>query len=148
MLKKTIGDILNEKGEKVVTIKKGESLIDASKKMDKEKVGTLIVMDGKNMAGIVSERDIVRKAIANKKDPAKSKVEDIMTEKVVYATKTEQIQESIAKMAKQKCRHLPVLENKEIIGMISISDLMKTMSEDYQVELDVMKDYVSGVYVR
>lgn len=120
-----VGDIMTKK---VIVIDKGSPLADAAKMMEKHNIGSIIVVDGKRAIGIITERDIVRKVIAQGKDPSKINVDSIMSKPLRVIRPTAIIEEAAKAMKNNKVKRLPVInDNNELIGIISESDLTRLL---------------------
>ncbi len=101
-------------------------------------------MDGDRLVGIVTERDYARKIILEGKSSKTSSVAEVMTKRVLCVTPERTIDECMALMTDKRARHLPVLDHKRVIGVISIGDLVKTMISEQQVLIDQLQHYISG----
>ena len=122
---KSIRDVLKNKGDSVTSISADATVYKALELMASENVGALLVMEGEKVAGIISERDYARKVILEGRSSLKTAVQNIMVTKVLYITPDMSVEEGLALMADKRCRHLPVLEDKTLVGMVSIGDLVK-----------------------
>ncbi|HAE22260.1 MAG TPA: inosine-5-monophosphate dehydrogenase, partial [Spirochaetaceae bacterium] len=132
----------------VLTVKSGDKVSAAVKIMAEKNIGALLVMDGEKLVGIVSERDMVRKLLAEDKSPKDTPVSAVMTQSPYCADLEASIDSCIALMSKHRFRHLPVLDaNKKLRGMVSMGDLVKTTIEDQAFMIDQFERYVStGTY--
>ena len=115
---KLIHDVLKNKGATIVSISADETAYNALELMAKENVGALLVINGENLVGIVTERDYARKVILEGRSSLTTTVDKIMTAKVVHITPDKSIEEGLALMTEKRCRHLPVLENGKLIGKL------------------------------
>lgn len=122
---KLIHDVLKNKGAKIVCVSADEIAYNALELMAKENVGALLVVNGEKLAGIVTERDYARKVILEGRSSLATTVDKIMTAKVVHITPDKSVEEGLALMTEKRFRHLPVLENGKLIGIVSIGDLVK-----------------------
>jgi CBS domain-containing protein len=144
-----LNDLLESKDFKYrakVTVKPGEKVSAAGKEMAKYDRGSLTVCDNNGrLAGIITERDIVRKCIAEGKDPRKTKIEDIMTQKIVVAGPEDDVNYAISVMKELRIRHLPIAdENSNVIGMISMRDLLGVQLEQCNTEVRFLTNYISS----
>ena len=122
-----VKELLKIKGSDVHSISPGSTVYDALKVMAKKEVGALVVLKKGKMVGIVSERDYARKVILKGKASREAVVKEIMTSPVIYTTPDEPIERCMALMTAKHIRHLPVLEDGKILGVISIGDLVKAI---------------------
>jgi len=141
---RTLLEIINEKDIKeLLTIDPKKSVIEALTIMAKYKIGALIVMDGPKMVGVISERDYAREIILEGKSSKDTKVEEIMTKKVLTLSADDKFEKGLEIMTQKRIRHMPVMDGKELLGMVSQGDLVKEMI-DYQKEL--IKELEAFVY--
>jgi CBS domain-containing protein len=141
---KSVHDILKSKGNDVWAVKAGDTVLDTLKLMADKEVGALLVMDGEKLVGIVTERDYARKVILEGKSSQSASVAEIMTTKVLCVSPKQTIDECMALMTDKRARHLPVLDHKQIIGVVSIGDLVKAMINEQKVLIDHLQNYISG----
>src|SRR3954451_1340486 len=120
----TVRDLLQLKDSHVWTIGKDATALDAALLMNEHKIGALVVIDDGRVAGMVSERDVLRKIVAERRDSATTRVADIMTTEVVCCTFETSIDEARGAMKNRRIRHLPVVDgDRKLLGLISIGDL-------------------------
>ena len=143
MLVKTI---LKNKGNEVYGIKPDQTVYEAIEKMSDKGIGALVVMDDEKLCGIISERDYRDKVILKGRTSKTTKVKEIMTPDVYWVTTRETVEECMALMTDKKFRHLPVMKDDTVIGVISIGDLVKQIISKQKVEIDHLKDYIGGTY--
>lgn len=125
---KTLQQLIKEKDiQELLSIEPSQTLTDALTIMAEYKIGALLVMKNKKMVGIISERDYAREVVLKKKSPKTTKVEDIMTRKIISLSGTDSFEKGLEVMTEKRIRHLPVMQNEEILGMVSIGDLVKEM---------------------
>lgn len=139
-----IRTVLDTKGHVLRSILPDASVFDALKLMEQFDVGALLVMDDDNLVGIISERDYARKVILLGKASPDTSVKEIMTTDVVCTSPQNTVGEAMAIMTARAIRHLPVLDNKEIIGVVSIGDLVKTIIREQEFEIEQLELYVHG----
>ena len=141
---RTLLEIINEKEIKdLLTVDSKKPVIEALTIMAKYKIGALIVIDGAKMVGIISERDYAREIILEGRSSRDTKVEEIMTKKVLTLSTSDKFDKGLEIMTKKRIRHMPVMDGKELLGMVSQGDLVKEMI-DYQKEL--IKELEAFVY--
>jgi len=112
--------------------------------MAEKNVGALLVIDEERLVGIVSERDYARKVVLKGKSSKDTLVKEIMTEKVVYIRPDESIEECMALMTEKHFRHLPVIDNGTLIGVISIGDVVRTVISEQKFIIAQLENYISG----
>jgi CBS domain-containing protein len=142
---KTVQDVLKGKGAAVLTIRPDATVYDAVASMAEHDVGALVVLgdDGK-LAGLISERDYARKIILAGRASRQTRVEDIMTREVMCVAPGQRIDSCMALMTRKHVRHLPVLENDQLAGIISIGDVVKAIIEDQQFTIEQLEHYITG----
>ena len=141
---KLVSDILDSKGHEVWAVKPDDTVFDSLQLMAEKGIGALLVMDGDRLVGIVTERDYARKIILEGKSSKTSSVAEVMTTRVLCVTPERTIDECMALMTDKRARHLPVLDHKRVIGVISIGDLVKILISEQQVLIDQLQHYISG----
>jgi CBS domain-containing protein len=141
---KLVKDILDSKGHEVWSVPSNSSVFETIKLMAEKGVGSLLVMDDGKLVGIVTERDYARKVVLEGKSSRSSTVGDIMTRKVLCVTPNRTVDECMALMTDQRARHLPVIEQKQVIGVISIGDLVKATIDEQQFLIEQLQSYISG----
>lgn len=145
-----IGKLLSSKDFKyrsLVTVGQDETVSVAIRSLVEHDKGSLPVHDDEgNLVGIITERDIVRKCVAHSKDCAKVKVREVMSKRVIIGTLEDDLSYAISVMKQQKIRHLPIVENKKAIGMISMRDLLGVQLEESTAQAHFLSDYISGSY--
>ncbi len=139
-----IKNILAKKGMNVITIRPDQTLRDVVALLAKHKIGVLVVVDASGKpAGIISERDIIRVADQNK-NFFKTRVDTVMTKDVVVGSPDDDLKSVQQTMTQRKFRHLPVMEHGKLIGIVSISDLVKAIVEEYQGEIETLETQITG----
>jgi len=141
---KTVQEILKTKGHDIWAVKPDDTVFDAVKLMADKGAGALLVMEGEKLVGIVSERDYARKIILEGKSSRESAVSEVMTRKVLCVSPERTVDECMALMTDKKIRHLPVVDHKRVVGVISIGDLVKAMISEQQILIDQLQHYISG----
>jgi len=141
---KTVGILLGKKGHDVHSIPPDSMVYDAILKMAKYEIGALLVIDNENIVGIVSERDYARKIILQDRSSKTTRVSEIMTPDVVYAEPDYSIEHCMSLMTQKRIRHLPILREHKIAGMISIGDLVKEIISDQQQTIEELQKYITA----
>lgn len=141
---KLVKHLLDSKGREIISIVQDASVLDAIKMMADRAVGSLLVMDGNELLGIVTERDYARKVIIKGRSSKSTQVGEIMSTDVVTATGTQTVNDCMTVMSSKRIRHLPVVDDGEVVGMISIGDLVQAIIADQQEEIEQLGQYISG----
>jgi CBS domain-containing protein len=139
-----VSDILAEKKQEIFSITPDTKVFDTIKLMVEKNIGAMLVMDENRLEGIFTERDYMKKVILKGVSSKETPVKDVMTEKVTYISPDASLEEGLAVMSEKKCRHLPVFENKKLLGMISIGDLAKRIIKDQKVTINNLNEYIAG----
>ncbi len=139
-----VSNILKVKGSDIFTIEKDTTTIEALELMAEKNVGALLVMDNKEVVGIFSERDFVREVAKDKTLLLKMPVESFMTKEVYSVTSSDTIDECMALMTNKHFRHLPVCDEGQLVGLISIGDVVKQAIDDKDLLITNMEDYILG----
>jgi CBS domain-containing protein len=139
-----VQDILNHKGHDVFSVDPEATIYAAIETMAERRIGALLVMQGGKPVGIVTERDYARKVALEGRSSRDSKVRDIMSSRVLCVSSDRTIEDCMALMTGKRARHLPVVDHKEVIGLISIGDLVKAMIAEQQFMIDQLHDYITG----
>lgn len=141
---KTLQRVLANKGDAIYSIGPDDSVFDALGEMRERDVGALIVLSEGKVVGIFSERDYARKIILLGRASKDTPVRDIMTDRVVYARPDQTLDECLALMTDKRIRHLPVMRGDELIGVVSIGDLVKGIIDEQRFKIQQLETYVSG----
>ena len=141
---KLVKHLLDSKGHDVISVAPDSSVFDAIKLMADQSVGSLVVMDDETLCGIVTERDYARKVIIKGRSSESTSVSEIMTTDVLTTSGLETVNRCMELMTERRIRHLPVVEDNRVIGMISIGDLVQAIIADQQEEIEQLESYISG----
>ncbi len=141
-----INEILKVKGNDIWSIEPSASVYAAIKFMADKEVGALMVLEGRKVVGIISERDYARKVILKGRSSKATQVEEIMTTRVVYAHPEHNVNECMALMTEKHIRHLPIMVEEKLLGVISIGDLVKSIIAEQQLTIEQLEQYISGGY--
>ena len=140
-----VASILEAKGSDVLRIEGSATVLDAIKRMVEANVGSLLVFEDGKLAGIVTERDYLRRVTLEGRDETKTPVREIMTAPIVYVTPDTTIEECMAVMTERRIRHLPVLtDSREVAGIVSIGDVVKFQSRQQTAQIRLLTDYISS----
>lgn len=142
-------DIIASKGNTVFSISENSTVHQAVEMLVQQKIGFLIVKDEyENVSGVFSERDVVKKCIASKKDVEKVFVREIMTKRsdITTGTETDELENLMNVMTEKKIRHIPILASERVIGIVSIGDIIKHILDAKESEIKTLSGYVAGNY--
>ena len=139
---KSVKQLLHGKSRGLCTIRPDAMVIDALRLMADKDIGALLVVDGEKLAGILSERDYARKVILHGKSSHDIQVREIMTERVICVQPSNTVEECMALMTDKRIRHLPVMENDRLIGVLSIGDLVKETISEQQDTIKQLESYI------
>jgi CBS domain-containing protein len=140
----TVRHILHEKGAAVWTVPPDAIIRDAVKMMAENNIGLLVIVKADDIVGIVSERDIARKVILTDKSSVTTPVKDIMTTDITTVTPAQSIDACMALMTSKHIRHLPVMDGKKLVGLISIGDVVKATIAEKEQLIKELQSYISG----
>jgi CBS domain-containing protein len=139
---KTVQQLLESKRYSVVSVLPSTTVLEALKVMADKEIGAVIVIDDGHLAGIFSERDYARKVVLQGKASKDTPVREIMTERVVCVRPEQTIEDCMGLMTDKRIRHLPVLEHKKVIGVISIGDVVKEMLSEKEFVIKQLESYI------
>jgi CBS domain-containing protein len=140
----TIRDILKIKGTDVWCVEPDATVFDALQRMAEKEVGALVVTEGAQVVGLISEREYARKVVLEGRTSPTTLVKEIMISPVVYIHLDQAIEECMSLMTEKRTRHLPVIEDGKLVGLISIGDIVKSIIADQQFLIEQLVRYVSG----
>ena len=140
----TIRQVLGKKGHEVFSVGLDETVYDSIKKMADKNVGSLVVMEGNKLIGIITERHYARNVVLKGRASPTTPVRDIMETNVVFARPDQSVEECMAIMTEQAVRHLPVIEQGNVVGMISIGDLVKEKIRDQTFVIEQLVQFIHG----
>ena len=141
---RTVKELLEARTNQVWNIRPEASVYDAVATMADRGIGALVVIEGNKVCGIITERDYARKIILRNKSSKATPVREIMTDRVVFVRPEQPIEECMALMTEKRIRHLPVLDEDKLVGMISIGDLIKELISDRDFIIEQLTRYISG----
>jgi CBS domain-containing protein len=139
-----INSVLNYKGGEIWSVSADHSVYGAIEKMADKGVGALLVISEGEIVGIISERDYTRKVILKGKSSKDTQVKEIMTSPVIHVTPHQTVDECMAIMTSQRVRHLPVMEGKQLLGLVSIGDLVKWIITEQEEMIQQLEHYIAG----
>lgn len=141
---KFVKDILDAKGHDVWSIHPDNSVYDAIVMMSDKRIGALLVMDGEKLAGILTERDYARKIVLEGRSSRETHIRDVMTRRVLCVRPEQSIEECMALMTDKRARHLPVLDHKHVVGVVSIGDVVSAVIAEQRFLIEELQHYVHG----
>ena len=140
-----VSQIIRQKGSDVFAVAPGDTLADAARQLHEKGVGALVVKDGGQVIGIVSERDIVRELVAGGPGALQEPVGEHMTRDVIFAAPHETVDALLARMTDRRVRHLPVVSGQgDLCGLVSIGDLVKHKISEVEAEAQTLKNYIAA----
>lgn len=139
-----VRQLISDKGERVLSIGPEDSVLDAIRMMADNDVGSLVVLDDGKLAGIFTERHYARKVILKGRSSPSTPVRDVMESEVVCVGPDHTVEECMALMTADRIRHLPVLENERLVGIISIGDLVKSIIADQKFHIEQLENLIRG----
>ncbi len=141
---RTVQQLLDEKGGEIQSIHPDDSVFDAVQKLANANIGSLIVIEDDRPVGIFTERDYARNVVLQGKSSPTTPVRDIMTSRVIFVQPSQTVEECMAIMTDKHIRHLPVLRDEKLIGMISIGDLVKSIIADQKFTIEQLETFIRG----
>lgn len=145
-MKTKISEVLRNKDDFILTTDPETTARDALAKMEEHNVGSILVLEDDTLVGIYSERDYIRRIVLNEESDPESPVKDVMSTKLVVVEPNYTIEDCMSIMTSQRIRHLPVMEGDDLVGILSIGDLVKKVSEKAQARVRYLEQYISGEY--
>jgi signal-transduction protein with cAMP-binding, CBS, and nucleotidyltransferase domain len=141
-----VSEILENKGGMVLSVDVNETVLDAISLMAQVNVGAVLVQENDTISGIFTERDYLQKIALKSRSSQNTKVSEVMTSPVISADPNDSVQQCMETMTTCHCRHLPVVENGKLLGIVSIGDLVKKMLDEKQAEVEKLNQYITGTY--
>ncbi|HVM98141.1 MAG TPA: CBS domain-containing protein [Candidatus Acidoferrales bacterium] len=140
----TVRDILKKKGNLIASVRPQATVFEALQVMAEKNIGAVLVLEGGRPVGILSERDYARNVILKGKASKDTPVSEIMTSRVVFVRPQQSIEECMALMTDKRVRHLPVIEADQLLGILSIGDIVKAVISEKQFLIEQLENYISS----
>ena len=142
----TVGSVLKQKGSEVWHVTPDQTVYESIERMADKGVGALLVLSAGKLVGIISERDYARKVILTGKSSTSTLVKEIMTTPVIFVTPDQAVDECMIVMTRNRIRHLPIVENEKVLGVVSIGDLVKWVVSEQEETIKHLQNYISAKY--
>ena len=142
-----ISAILERKGRAVHAVPSTYTISHAVDEMNRHRIGSIVVVEGNRLVGIFTERDVLRRVVGAALDPKVMRVADVMTKNLITITPETTIEEVMVIFTEKRVRHLPVIANGELVGLISIGDISRWIADTHRAEAEHLKNYIAGGFV-
>ena len=139
-----VQDILSHKGSDVATIEADRTVVDAAQEMNRRRIGSLVVMKGQRVVGIFTERDILVRVVAERRDPDKTPVGEVMTTPVVCCVPETDLAECRGIVTNRRIRHIPICVAGKLVGIVTSGDILARESMEKEVTLESLSEYIGG----
>ena len=139
-----ISAILERKGPAVHAVPSTYTIAQAVDEMNRHRIGSIVVLEGNRLAGIFTERDVLRRVVGASIDPTVIRVADVMTSQLITISPDTTIEETMNIFTEKRCRHLPVISSGSMVGLISIGDISRWIADAHRAEAEHLKNYISG----
>lgn len=140
----SISHLLESKGRALHTVPSGVTVAEAVKAMNQHRIGAILIMNGPRLAGIFTERDVLTRVVAAGLDPRTTPVMQVMTSAVLSVLPETTVQQVMDIFAEKRCRHLPVMDAGELVGLISIGDVSRWVANQHRAEAESLRSYIAG----
>ena len=140
----TIAQLLNAKGDQIWSVEPKATIFEALEIMSEKEIGALLVMEDGKLMGIFSERDYARKVILKGKSSKETAVGELMTKKVFYIDSQKTINDCMAMMTAKRIRHVPVIEDNQVMGIVTIGDVVNQIISEQEVTINHLENYITG----
>ena len=145
-MRNTLDAVLNNKGRVVHSVAPDSTVLHAVRRMNHERIGALLVCEDREVVGIFTERDVLTRVLDSDRDPATTSVSEVMTTEPVAVRSTALVEEAMAIITEKRCRHLPVLDEGELVGLVSIGDLTRWVGRHQEVQIQDLVNFITRRY--
>jgi len=143
-VKQQVRTILEDKGSHVETIGPEATVADAVRRMNELRIGSLLVLEGERVVGMFTERDVLTRIVSDRRDPDGTFIRDVMTSTLITLVPTNTVEEALTIVNEKRIRHLPVMNGDQLVGMISIGDLTRSLIRHQQAEIQDLVGYIKS----
>ena len=140
-----VRQLLKAKGEQVWTISKDSTILDGLKLMAEKRIGSLPVLEGGQVVGIFTERDYARRVGPDRRQPEETCIEEVMTRELITVDPDQTVNDCMMLMTENHIRHLPVMDEGRLVGIISVGDVVKDIIEELEFHVEQLKSYITGL---
>lgn len=141
-----LNEVLADKGAEIFSVPPGATVREAVRLMNQRGIGSVLVCEGQSLVGVFTERDVLRRILDAGRDPAVTLVGEVMTREVITVQDKLTVREALAVVTEKRCRHLPVLSQGRLVGVVSSGDLVRVLTLDQRHEIEELVDYITGRY--
>ncbi|MCZ6671740.1 MAG: CBS domain-containing protein [Verrucomicrobia bacterium] len=145
-MKSPLSTLLSEKQGSVYSVSPNTTVQDAAQMMNDHHIGSVVVLDETKLVGIFTERDVLKRIVMKDLDPSNTLVSQVMTKKITTVSPTTSVHKAMEMMATLRLRHLPVMKDDKLVGVISIRDLTGYISQSFKFETDTLWSFITGDY--
>lgn len=138
----SVSDILARKGHAVITLGPDDTVLDAARVMNERAIGGVVVREGERLAGIFTERDVLRRVVAEQRDPATTRLREVMTREMIIFTPDTSLEECAAVMTARRVRHVPIVGERGLAGLVTIGDVLAFQVTEQQTTIQQLHNYV------
>ena len=146
-MEQRVRDVIKVKGDAVISVSPAATVLEAVTLMNDHHVGSVLVIEGGYPVGIFSERDVLVRVVAQQLDPTAVRIRDVMTTRLITVQSDTPVLEALHTVTERRCRHLPVVDDNRLVGLISIGDLTKTVEASLRKEVRELSNYIGGPYL-
>jgi CBS domain-containing protein len=139
-----VSTLLERKGSKVFTIPPTLTVFDAVAEMNRHRIGAIVILDGVRLAGMFTERDVLRRVVGAGLDPRRALVSEVMTADVITIAPDATLDEATTIFTEKRCRHLPVVTDGKLLGLVSIGDITRWVGDSNRAEAEHLRNYIAG----
>jgi CBS domain-containing protein len=145
-MRNSLDAVLDHKGRTVHSVDPDSTVLEAVRKMNQERIGSLLVCENREVVGIFTERDVLTRVLDSDRNPATTPVSEVMTTEPVAVRSTTLVEEAMAIITEKRCRHLPVLDKGELVGLVSIGDLTRWVGRNQEVQIQDLVNFITRKY--